>query len=154
VAPPPAHPVQDGSAGECLNDIISICVLYVRACSGADCAYVASVTANEFARWAERGLFKSGARVAAIRNAREHAAPQASQTTESDYLPKNWPGSGPNEPSGNRRLGNGCTGIPSCSCHFCQASRVNSPAGAFSSTLRNSSAGTYFPVTATSADEP
>ena len=75
-------------------------------------------------------------------------------TTKPDYLPRKLPGSGSNEPSGNRRLGKGRTGIPSRSCHFCQASFVNSPAGAFSSTLRNSSTGTYCLVTATSADEP
>jgi hypothetical protein len=37
---------------------------------------------------------------------------------------------------------------------LCQASRVNTPAGAFSSTLRNSSAGTYRSAMARSAEEP
>src|ERR1035438_1924297 len=58
------------------------------------------------------------------------------------YRPKKYPASGPNEPSGNRRRGKGGTGIPNRSCHFFQTSRENTPGGACSSILRNSSCGT------------
>jgi len=55
------------------------------------------------------------------------------------YRPKNRPGSGPSEPSGNRRLGRVAAAFqlltPALPDSF-----VNSPAGAFSSTCRNSSA--------------
>jgi len=58
------------------------------------------------------------------------------------YRPTKCPASGPDEPSGKRRRGKGGACIPNRSCHFSQASRVNTPAGAFSSAVRNSSVGT------------
>ena len=58
------------------------------------------------------------------------------------HRPKNLPASGPKVPSGNLRLGSDGTGIPNRSCHRCQLSMVNTPAGAVSSTFRNSSKGT------------
>ena len=70
------------------------------------------------------------------------------------YRPQNSPASGPTEPSGNRRRGSGGTGIPNLSCQRIQTSFVNTPVGGFSSTLRNSSNGTYRWTTFMSLEDP